>query len=223
MTHLIELRNINKIYSNGDKKIKVLKNINMHIDKGELMAIVGESGSGKSTLMNILGCLDSPEKGKYILDGKNVSNMKERELSYIRNKKIGFIFQNFNLVPTLTALENVELPLYYRGIRKKERKNIAYDALCCVGLEKRIMHRPSELSGGQQQRVAIARAISASPNIILADEPTGNLDKKSSEDIVNILLNLNKKGKTIILITHDKELASKADRRMCIEDGMIVT
>lgn len=221
MSHLIELKDVSKVYKNGDTKIDVLKNINLYIDKGELIAIVGESGSGKSTLMNILGCLDMPENGKYYLCQKDVMNMKERELSKVRNEQIGFIFQNFNLIPTLTALENVELPLYYRGVRKKERRNIAYDALCCVGLEKRLTHRPSQLSGGQQQRVAIARAISSSPNIILADEPTGNLDKKSSEEIIKILFKLNKIGKTVVLITHDTDLAKQVSRKINIIDGKI--
>lgn len=219
MEHLIELKNISKIYRSGSEQIRALDNISLHIDKGELIAIVGKSGSGKSTLMNILGCLDTPEEGVYYLNGKNVAGMKENELSYVRNRLIGFVFQSFNLIPTLTALENVELPLSYRGIKKKERRNLAYDALCCVGLEKRIHHRPSQLSGGQQQRVAIARAIAASPPVILADEPTGNLDKHSGNDIINILFNLHSRGKTVILITHDINLAQKAQRNICILDG----
>ncbi|MGN0550316.1 MAG: ABC transporter ATP-binding protein [Acutalibacteraceae bacterium] len=221
MEHLIELKNVNKTYKNGSEKTKVLSDINLQIDKGELVAIVGQSGSGKSTLMNILGCLDTPQEGQYFLEGRNVANMRERELSYIRNREIGFIFQSFNLIPTLTALENVELPLFYRGIKKRERRNLAYDALCCVGLEKRITHRPSQLSGGQQQRVAIARAIAASPPIILADEPTGNLDKASGEDVIKILFDLHRNGKTVILITHDVKLASKSPRNICIIDGKI--
>lgn len=222
MSHLIELNHISKIYKSGTNRVKALDDINLHIDQGELIAIVGQSGSGKSTLMNIIGCLDTPEEGSYYLNGKNVASMKERELSDVRNNLIGFVFQSFNLIPTLTALENVELPLSYRGIKKKERRNLAYDALCCVGLEKRVDHRPSQLSGGQQQRVAIARAIAASPPVILADEPTGNLDTNSGNDIIDILFNLHNKGKTVILITHDTKLADLVERNICICDGKTV-
>lgn len=222
MSHLIELNHISKIYKSGSNRVKALDDINLHIDQGELIAIVGQSGSGKSTLMNIIGCLDTPEEGSYYLNGKNVASMKERELSDVRNNLIGFVFQSFNLIPTLTALENVELPLSYRGIKKKERRNLAYDALCCVGLEKRVDHRPSQLSGGQQQRVAIARAIAASPPVILADEPTGNLDTNSGNDIIDILFNLHNKGKTVILITHDTKLADLVERNICICDGKTV-
>lgn len=222
MSHLIELNHVSKIYQSGTGCVKALDDISLHIDQGELIAIVGQSGSGKSTLMNIIGCLDTPEEGSYYLNGKNVANMKERELSDVRNNLIGFVFQSFNLIPTLTALENVELPLSYRGIKKKERKNLAYDALCCVGLEKRVGHRPNQLSGGQQQRVAIARAIAASPPVILADEPTGNLDTNSGNDIIDILFNLHNKGKTVILITHDTKLADLVERNICICDGKTV-
>lgn len=222
MSHLIELNHISKIYKSGSSRVKALDDISLRIDQGELIAIVGQSGSGKSTLMNIIGCLDTPEEGSYYLNGKNVANMKERELSDVRNNLIGFVFQSFNLIPTLTALENVELPLSYRGIKKKERRNLAYDALCCVGLEKRVDHRPNQLSGGQQQRVAIARAIAASPPVILADEPTGNLDTNSGNDIIDILFNLHNKGKTVILITHDTKLADLVERNICICDGKTV-
>ena len=222
MPHLIELEHISKINGTGSSRIRALDDVRLKINEGDLIAIVGQSGSGKSTLMNILGCLDTPEEGSYYLKGKDVAQMRERELSDVRNQQIGFVFQSFNLIPTLTALENVELPLSYRGIRKKERHNLAYDALCCVGLEKRIDHRPSQLSGGQQQRVAIARAIAASPPIILADEPTGNLDTNSGNDIIDILFHLHKKGKTVILITHDTNLAGLVERNICICDGKTV-
>ena len=172
--------------------------------------------------MNILGCLDTPEEGTYYLNGKNVAGMKENELSYVRNRLIGFVFQSFNLIPTLTALENVELPLSYRGIKKKERRNLAYDALCCVGLEKRMHHRPSQLSGGQQQRVAIARAIAASPPVILADEPTGNLDTETSHDVIGLLKTMAKRfQQTLVVITHDRDIAQMADRIVHIRDGKI--
>lgn len=218
---LIELRDVSKIYKTSDEEIYALDNICINIEKGELVAIIGQSGSGKSTLMNILGCLDVPTNGTYILNGENISTVKEAKLSMIRNKEIGFIFQSFNLVPSLTALENVELPLTYRKISRKERKALATGALDRVGLLSRINHRPWELSGGQQQRVAIARAIAASPPIILADEPTGNLDSQSGDEIVDILFELNQQGKTIILITHDNDLADLAQRRILISDGRV--
>lgn len=222
MQHLIELKNINKYYSGKSSRIHALKDISLTIDKGELVAITGSSGSGKSTLMNILGCLDIPTSGIYSLSGIDIMNMSERQQAHIRNKKIGFIFQGFNLIPALTALENVELPLIYKGIPHKMRKILAERALYTVGLEKRMDHKPYELSGGQQQRVAIARAIATKPPIILADEPTGNLDSHSGEVILDTLIKLNRLGKTVILITHDNNVANRAGRQICIGDGKIL-
>ena len=191
------------------------------ISRGEFVAIIGQSGSGKSTLMNVLGCLDVPSSGTYILNGSDVSHLSDNELSDIRNLEIGFIFQGFNLIAGLTAFENVELPLIYRGVGKKERHHLALDALRKVGLENRMSHKPSEMSGGQQQRVAIARAIAQAPPVVLADEPTGNLDSSSSKEIINILKGLHKEGRTIILITHDNEIAAQAKRVIRIIDGKI--
>lgn len=219
--HLIKIKNITKEYIVGDTKLKALDNVNVDIDKGEFVAIVGQSGSGKSTLMNILGCLDTPEKGEYYLNGNNIFKAKERKLSNIRNKEIGFIFQSFNLVSSLSAVENVELPLMYRGLSKEKRKRLAKEALKMVDLCGREHHLPSQLSGGQQQRVAIARAIAASPPLILADEPTGNLDVRSGKEIMNILFKLHKRGKTIVMITHDNKIASSIPRVIEIEDGRI--
>lgn len=222
MNHLLKLQNIFKTYKSGDDEIFALNDVSLSIDDGDFVAIIGQSGSGKSTLMNILGCLDIPSKGDYILNSKNVSSLSDNELSDIRNKQIGFIFQGFNLIPSLSAIENVELPLIYRGINKIQRRQISIDSLCKVGLEKRLMHKPSEMSGGQQQRVAIARAISGDPSIILADEPTGNLDSKSGNDVINILKTLNREGKTIVLITHDDSVAKNANRIIKIQDGRII-
>lgn len=222
MMCLISLKNVCKIFNTTDEEIYALDNINLRIERGEMVSIVGQSGSGKSTLMNILGCLDVPTKGTYLLNGQDISAIKEDKLSEIRNKEIGFIFQSFNLVSSLSALENVELPLTYRKIPKGTRRKMALDALEKVGLENRVNHRPSQLSGGQQQRVAIARAFAASPPIILADEPTGNLDSKSGKEIVNILFDLKKLGKTIILITHDEDLANLTSRKIFIADGKII-
>lgn len=219
MEHLIELNKINKYYTGKNDKIHVLKDISLTVDKGELVAITGSSGSGKSTLMNIIGCLDTPTTGRYILNGKNILRTNEYNQAKIRNREIGFIFQGFNLVPALTALENVQLPLIYRGIQAHKRKLIAVEALKAVGLEKRMNHKPYELSGGQQQRVAIARAIAAKPPIILADEPTGNLDSHSGKIVLETLLKLNRDGRTILLITHDKYVAELAQRRIKIIDG----
>ena len=196
--------------------------MNLTVRNGEFVAIVGHSGSGKSTFMNMLGCLDVPTSGEYYLDGVNVATLGDDELSDIRNKKIGFIFQGFNLIPSLNAVENVELPLIYRGMGKEERKRLAVEALTRVGLEKRLTHRPMQMSGGQQQRVAIARAIAARPPMILADEPTGNLDTKSGVDVMNILRELWREGRTIVLITHDNEIAASARRVVRIIDGKIV-
>ena len=197
---LIEIKNITKEYSVGEIKIKALDNVSLQISKGEFVAITGQSGSGKSTLMNILGCLDKPESGTYILNGQDVFRANEKKLSEIRNREIGFIFQSFNLINSLSAAENIELPLIYRGIKKNERRILAQNALSMVGLENRANHLPTQLSGGQQQRVAIARAIALSPPLILADEPTGNLDAASGKEIMSILLSLNKSGKTIVII-----------------------
>lgn len=216
---VIKTENITKIYKGDKIDFKALDRVSIDIKKGELISIVGASGSGKSTLMNILGCLDYADSGKYYLLGKDVSKMTEREFTYIRRKNIGFIFQKFNLIPTLTALENVELPLIYANIPKEKRIYRAKRALETVGLSRRLDHRPGQLSGGQQQRVAVARAIVGEPEIILADEPTGNLDNKSSLQIINLLKSLNDKGKTVIIITHDGEIAEQTDRKIVVKDG----
>lgn len=222
MSELIELINVCKTYNPGNNEVEALKDISLSIKKGEFIAIVGSSGSGKSTLMNILGCLDVANSGEYLLDGTDVATLTDDALSIIRNKKIGFIFQGFNLIQSLNAVENVELPLIYRGIRRTERRELSVEALKKVGLGDRLTHLPTEMSGGQQQRVAIARAIAARPPILLADEPTGNLDKKSGEAVMDILLDLNEEGKTVILITHDMEVAAKAKRIVRVSDGEIV-
>ena len=219
---IITVDNINKTYKNGSLELQVLKNISFKVDKGEFLAIMGSSGSGKSTMMNILGCLDNQYEGRYILDGIDISKSTENELSEIRNKKIGFIFQSFNLLPRLTALENVELPLVYSSIPKEERHKRANELLEMVGLKERTHHRPNELSGGQRQRVAIARALVNDPSIILADEPTGNLDSKSEAEIIEILQNLNKMGKTIVIVTHEPSIGEIAERKIVFKDGEII-
>ena len=219
---IITVDKINKTYKNGSLELQVLKNISFKVDKGEFLAIMGSSGSGKSTMMNILGCLDNQYEGRYILDGIDISKSTENELSEIRNKKIGFIFQSFNLLPRLTALENVELPLVYSSIPKEERHKRANELLEMVGLKDRIHHRPNELSGGQRQRVAIARALVNNPSIILADEPTGNLDSKSEEEIIEILQKLNKMGKTIVIVTHEPNIGEIAQRKIVFKDGEII-
>ena len=221
--HLIEVKNVYKIYNPGENEVRALDGISVTIDHGEFVAIVGHSGSGKSTFMNMLGCLDTPTSGDYYLDGVNVAGMTDDELSDIRNKQIGFIFQGFNLIPSLTAQENVELPLVYRGMPAEQRRQLAEEALTRVGMEHRMSHRPSELSGGQQQRVAIARAIAARPPIIMADEPTGNLDTRSGEDVMKILHELNEEGRTIVLITHDNDIARQATRAIRLIDGKVVS
>lgn len=221
MEHLIRVVDLSKIYNPGENEVRALDHINLEIDQGEFVAIIGQSGSGKSTFMNMLGCLDVPTSGNYYLNGTDVSTMSDNQLSAIRNKEIGFIFQGFNLIANLTAIENVELPLIYRGIDKKTRRKIAAEALEMVGLESRMSHKPSEMSGGQQQRVAIARAIAAKPPVILADEPTGNLDSASSREILAILKDLHKGGRTVILITHDDGIAAQAKRVVRIMDGKI--
>ena len=203
---IITVDKVNKTYKNGSLELQVLKNISFKVDKGEFLAIMGSSGSGKSTMMNILACLDSQYEGTYILDGIDISKLSENQLSEIRNKKIGFIFQSFNLLPRLSALENVELPLVYSSVPKAERHKRAAELLEMVGLKDRMHHKPNELSGGQRQRVAIARALVNDPSIILADEPTGNLDSKSEEEIIEILQELNRTGKTIVIVTHEPNI-----------------
>lgn len=221
MGALVEIKDVCKVYNPGENEVRALDHVSVTIDEGEFVAIIGQSGSGKSTLMNMLGCLDVPTSGSYMLHGQNVSDLDDNELSDIRNREIGFIFQGFNLIPNLTALENVELPLIYRGVGRTKRVELSKKALEKVGLENRIGHKPSEMSGGQQQRVAIARAIAQAPPIILADEPTGNLDSNSSKEIMSILQNLHSEGRTVILITHDNEIAAQAKRIIKIKDGHI--
>ena len=221
METLVEVQDMCKIYNPGENEVRALDHVSLKIYQKEFVAIIGHSGSGKSTLMNMLGCLDVPTSGKYFLNGKDVSNLTDDELSDIRNLEIGFIFQGFNLIPNLTAQENVELPLIYRGIGRKERSALAKESLEMVGLSHRMDHKPSEMSGGQQQRVAIARAIAARPPVILADEPTGNLDSKSTQEIMNVLKDLHKSGRTVILITHDDEIAAQVKRVIRIKDGKI--
>lgn len=221
MSALVEIRDMCKVYNPGENEVRALDHVDVSIEEGEFVAIIGQSGSGKSTLMNMLGCLDVPTSGTYMLHGKDVSHLDDDELSDIRNKEIGFIFQGFNLIQNLTALENVELPLIYRGVGKRKRLQLAEDALTKVGLKDRMEHRPAEMSGGQQQRVAIARAIAQAPPIILADEPTGNLDSGSTGEIMQIMKELHKEGRTIILITHDNEIAARAERVIKIKDGRI--
>lgn len=219
---IITVNNVNKTYHNGSLELQVLKNISFSVKKGEFLAIMGSSGSGKSTMMNILGCLDHEYDGEYFLDGIDISKSSEDELSEIRNKKIGFIFQSFNLLPRLTALENVELPLVYSSVPKADRHQKALELLELVGLKDRVHHRPNELSGGQRQRVAIARALVNNPSIILADEPTGNLDSKSEEEIIEILQKLNKMGKTIVIVTHEPNIGEIAQRKIVFKDGEII-
>lgn len=221
MGALIHIENMKKIYNPGENEVRALDGIDLDIEKGDLVAIVGHSGSGKSTLMNMLGCLDTPTSGKYVLDGQDVASMTDNQLADVRNKEIGFIFQGFNLISNLDAVGNVELPLVYRGVSKNERKQLAMEALKSVGLEDWMKHKPNEMSGGQQQRVAVARAVAAKPPIILADEPTGNLDTKSTQEIMEILKELHRSGRTVIIITHDEEIASQAHRVIRILDGRI--
>lgn len=220
---LIQIRDMKKIYNPGENEVRALDGVDLTICEKEFVAIIGHSGSGKSTLMNMLGCLDVPTDGTYMLHGTDVSDMEDDELSDVRNREIGFIFQGFNLIQNLTAFENVTLPLIYRGVGKREREELALKALEKVGLAHRLDHRPAQMSGGQQQRVAIARAIAQAPPIILADEPTGNLDSKSTKEIMQILRELHSEGRTVILITHDNEIASQADRVITISDGKIVS
>ncbi|MCB2291213.1 ABC transporter ATP-binding protein [Clostridium sp. CS001] len=220
---MLEVKNLIKTYKTGDFEFTALNNISLKIKKGEFTAIMGASGSGKSTLMNILGCLDKMNSGEYILNGQDISILNDRELAYIRNKEIGFVFQSFNLIPRISLLDNVQLPMMYAGIPAKERKEKALFALEKVGLSDRIKHLPNEISGGQKQRAAIARAIVNAPAVIMADEPTGNLDSKSSEDIIKIFQDLNNEGATILMVTHENDIASHTNRIVRFRDGEIIS
>ena len=223
MARLIELKDVYKIYGEGlESEVRALDGISLVIQKGEFVAIVGQSGSGKSTMMNVLGCLDIPTRGEYFLDGTDVQELMDKELSRIRNKQIGFIFQQYNLIQSLTVLENVELPLIYQGINADDRYDMAMAALERVGLAGRVKHKPAEMSGGQQQRVAIARAIATKPPIIMADEPTGALDSRTGQEVLKFLQQLNREGSTVILITHDNGIAATARRVVRLQDGKIV-
>jgi putative ABC transport system ATP-binding protein len=219
---VIEVHDVSKVFDLGQIQVRALRNVSLSIDSGDLVAIMGSSGSGKSTLMNILGCLDVPSSGRYLIDGVDVSEMDEDDLADLRNRKIGFIFQSFNLVPRTSALVNVELPLAYAGMRGAERRHRAERALRSVGMAHRLHHQPSELSGGQQQRVAVARAIVTNPSLILADEPTGNLDSHSTEDVLRIFAALNEQGRTVVLITHEPDVAEQSKRVIRLSDGEIV-
>ena len=218
---MIELLNVSKIYTMGDEIVRALDDVSLVINEGDFVAIIGPSGSGKSTLMNIIGCLDVVDSGSYSLDGLPIEDYTESELARIRNQKLGFIFQSFNLLTKLTALENVELPLIYQGVGNRARHDRARQALERIGLGDRLRHRPAELSGGQQQRVAIARALVTRPSIILADEPTGNLDQQTGHDIINLLKEIHEAGNTVVIITHDEYVASQANRRIRILDGRV--
>jgi putative ABC transport system ATP-binding protein len=219
---VIDVREVSKIFDLGQIRVRALRDVSLRIDAGDLVAIMGSSGSGKSTLMNILGCLDVPTHGRYLIDGVHVSEMDEDDLSDLRNRKIGFVFQSFNLVARTSALVNVELPLAYAGLRGAERRRRAERALRSVGMGHRLDHQPSELSGGQQQRVAVARAIVTNPSLILADEPTGNLDSHSTEDVLRIFARLNEEGRTVVLITHEPDVAEQCKRVIRLSDGQIV-
>ena len=220
---MIELQNIRKIYQVGEEEVRALDGVTLTVRDHEFVAIEGSSGSGKSTLMNIVGCLDTADEGSYCIDGQNVMDLSEHDLAVMRNKKIGFIFQQFNLLPKLTAYENVELPLIYQGLPGKERKVRVEESLTKVGLENRMFHRPNQLSGGQQQRVAVARALATHPSLILADEPTGNLDSRSTRDIMDLIHTLHRQGNTIMLITHDPAIAQEAGRQVRLMDGKIIS
>jgi putative ABC transport system ATP-binding protein len=218
---LIQLETVTKTYDSGENAVQALRGVDVAIERGEFVAIIGPSGSGKSTLMHILGCLDTPSSGKYWLDGEDVAEMSNRELARVRNQKIGFVFQTFNLLPRATILKNVELPLLYAGVSSSDRRERAMDALKRVGIENRARHRPNELSGGQRQRVAIARALVNNPSLILADEPTGNLDQKTGWEIIDIFRDLASHDETIVLVTHDPGIANTTQRRIKIVDGLI--
>ena len=218
---MLEMRNVKKIYSIGSKKIAALDGVDFSIADGDFVAVIGASGSGKSTLMNILGCLDSASSGEYLIDNKNVSHLSDSELCRVRGRKIGFVVQNFSLVTTLTAYENIELPLIYRGISLKLRREATLNALEAVGMLSRKEHLPSQLSGGQMQRIAVARAVAGSPSVILADEPTGNLDRKNANEVMYLLKEFNKTGRSVVLVTHDMSVAKKADRIIKIANGKI--
>jgi putative ABC transport system ATP-binding protein len=220
---VIDLRRVVKTYATGALEVHALQGIELSIDRGEFVAIMGSSGSGKSTLMNIIGCLDAPTSGRYLLDGVDVRALEDEQLAAVRNRKIGFVFQSFNLLPRTTALQNVELPMVYGGIRPADRRARAEAALTSVGLRGRFRHQSSELSGGQQQRVAVARAIVTNPAIILADEPTGNLDSASTNDVLSLFGDLNADGRTVVLITHEPDVADRASRVVTLRDGMVVT
>ena len=223
MAHLVELIDVYKIYAEGlESEVRALDGVSLNIDRGEFVAVVGQSGSGKSTMMNVLGCLDIPTRGEYRLDGADVSELSDKQLSRIRNKQIGFIFQQYNLIQSLTVLENVELPLIYQGVDPIDRRDMALEALERVGLAERVKHHPTEMSGGQQQRVAIARAIATRPPIIMADEPTGALDSHTGLEVLAFLQQLNNEGSTVILITHDNGIAATARRVVRLSDGKIV-
>jgi len=221
MSKVIEMRNITRDFPLGHEIIKVLKGIDLNVERGEYVALMGPSGSGKSTLMNLLGCLDTPTSGSYVLNGKDVSKMSDNELAEIRNKEIGFVFQTFNLMPRTTALENVALPMVYAGASKSERTTRAKEVLTNVGLADRMDHKPNQLSGGQRQRVAVGRALVNRPSMILADEPTGNLDSKTSAEIMSLIDEIHAAGNTVIVVTHEEEIAAHAHRIIRLRDGMI--
>ena len=224
MSELIRVENLHKIYRMGDVEVPALRGVNLSIDRSEFVAVMGSSGSGKSTFMNILGCLDRPTAGKYFLEGQEVGSLTANEWAYIRNKRIGFVFQGFNLLSRTTALENVELPMMYNGFATKQRRERAFEALSLVGLGERLDHTPNQLSGGQQQRVAIARALVNRPSLILADEPTGNLDSSTSADIMTLFQRLNtEQGITLVLVTHEQDIADYAQRRVMFRDGVVVS
>lgn len=218
---MIQMKNVSKIYTMGDEEVRALDGVSLTIQDGDFVAIIGPSGSGKSTLMNIIGCLDVADSGEYILDRQAIEDYSESELAVIRNRKLGFVFQSFNLLSKLSALENVELPLIYQGVGNHERRKRAIEALERIGMGDRFRHRPSELSGGQQQRVAIARALVTRPSLILADEPTGNLDQVTGQEIITLLKEINRQGNTVVVITHDEHIASQAGRKIRLLDGRV--
>ncbi len=220
---LIRIESLTRVYQLGSTRVEALRGLDLQVEAGEYLAIMGRSGSGKSTLMNLIGCLDTPTRGSYRLEGSEISSLDDRQLATIRNRKIGFIFQTFNLLPPMTALQNVELPLVYRGDPPPRRRQAALEALRAVGLADRAAHRPSELSGGQRQRTAIARALVIQPSLLLADEPTGNLDSRTGSEILDLFDQLNHQGQTVILVTHEDEVADRAGRRVVLRDGLITS